>query len=155
MDHFKTQKIKSIREQVGDKHVICGLSGGVDSSVVAVLLHEAIGDQLTCVFVDHGLLRLNEAKQVVELFQDHYHIKLIHKDASKLFLGRLKGIEDPEEKRKIIGKSFIEVFEEEVRGSYVASTCLPPFVFFLPGRSAPASLLMELVLDGRQSLVFL
>ncbi|MEE8296003.1 MAG: glutamine-hydrolyzing GMP synthase [Sphingomonadales bacterium] len=113
MDHFRTQKIKSIREQVGDKHVICGLSGGVDSSVVAVLLHEAIGDQLTCVFVDHGLLRLGEAKQVVELFQNHYHIKLIHKDASKLFLGRLKGIEDPEEKRKIIGKSFIEVFEEE------------------------------------------
>lgn len=113
MDHFKTQKIKSIRDQVGDKHVICGLSGGVDSSVVAVLLHEAIGDQLTCVFVDHGLLRLDEAKQVVELFQNHYHIKLIHKNASDLFLGRLKGIEDPEEKRKIIGKSFIEVFEEE------------------------------------------
>ena len=113
MDHFKTQKIKSIKEQVGDKHVICGLSGGVDSSVVAVLLNEAIGDQLTCVFVDHGLLRQDEAKQVVELFQDHYHIKLIHKDASDLFLGRLAGVEDPEEKRKIIGKSFIEVFEEE------------------------------------------
>ncbi|MCH7806663.1 MAG: glutamine-hydrolyzing GMP synthase [Proteobacteria bacterium] len=113
MEHFKTQKIQSIRDQVGTKHVICGLSGGVDSSVVSVLLQEAIGDQLTCVFVDHGLLRQGEAKQVVELFRDHYHINLIHRDASELFLGRLKGVEDPEEKRKIIGKTFIEVFEAE------------------------------------------
>jgi len=113
MEHFHTQKLRSIREQVGDKHVICGLSGGVDSSVVAVLLHEAIGDQLTCVFVDHGLLRLDEAGQVVELFRDHYHINLIHRDASDLFLARLAGVAEPEEKRKIIGKAFIEVFEEE------------------------------------------
>ncbi|MCH8173005.1 MAG: glutamine-hydrolyzing GMP synthase [Proteobacteria bacterium] len=113
MEHFKTQKIQSIRDQVGNKHVICGLSGGVDSSVVSVLLQEAIGDQLTCVFVDHGLLREGEAKQVVKLFRDHYHINLIHRDASELFLSRLKGVEDPEEKRKIIGKTFIEVFEAE------------------------------------------
>ena len=113
MEHFKTQKIQSIRNQVGKKHVICGLSGGVDSSVVSVLLQEAIGDQLTCVFVDHGLLREGEAKQVVKLFRDHYHINLIHRDASELFLSRLKGVEDPEEKRKIIGATFIEVFEAE------------------------------------------
>ena len=113
MEHFKTQKIQSIRDQVGNKHVICGLSGGVDSSVVSVLLQEAIGDQLTCVFVDHGLLRQGEAKQVVKLFRDHYHINLIHRDASELFLDRLKGVEDPEQKRKIIGATFIEVFEAE------------------------------------------
>ena len=113
MEHFKTQKIQSIRDQVGKKHVICGLSGGVDSSVVSVLLQEAIGDQLTCVFVDHGLLRQGEAKQVVKLFRDHYHINLIHRDASDMFLDRLKGVEDPEEKRKIIGATFIEVFEAE------------------------------------------
>ena len=113
MEHFKSQKIQSIRDQVGNKHVICGLSGGVDSSVVSVLLQEAIGDQLTCVFVDHGLLRQGEAKQVVKLFRDHYHINLIHRDASELFLSRLKGVEDPEEKRKIIGATFIEVFEAE------------------------------------------
>ena len=115
MEHFRTVKIREIREQVGDKKVICGLSGGVDSSVVAVLLHEAIGEQLDCVFVDHGLLRLDEAGEVVKLFRDHFHINLIHRDASELFLGRLKGLKDPEEKRKIIGKAFIEVFEEEAK----------------------------------------
>ena len=113
MDHFRTSKIKEIRAKVGKKHVICGLSGGVDSAVVAVLLFEAIGDQLTCVFVDHGLLREGEAEQVVTLFQDNYHIPLIHKDASDLFLDRLKGVEDPEAKRKIIGKTFIDIFEAE------------------------------------------
>ncbi|MEV9370112.1 GMP synthase (glutamine-hydrolyzing), partial [Klebsiella pneumoniae] len=85
----------------------------VDSSVVAVLLHEAIGDQLTCVFVDHGLLRSAEAEQVVTLFRDHYNIPLVHKDASDLFLGKLAGVDDPEKKRKIIGATFIDVFDEE------------------------------------------
>ncbi|TNE66951.1 MAG: glutamine-hydrolyzing GMP synthase [Alphaproteobacteria bacterium] len=115
MASFRDTKIQEIREQVGDAKVICGLSGGVDSSVVAVLLHEAIGDQLTCVFVDHGLMRMNEAEQVVSLFREHYHINLIHKDASDLFLGELAGVTDPEVKRKTIGKLFIDVFEEEAR----------------------------------------
>ena len=93
--------------------MICGLSGGVDSAVAAVLIHEAIGDQLTCVFVDHGLLRQGEADEVVSVFRDHYNIPLVHKDASDLFLGDLDGVTDPEAKRKIIGKLFIDVFEEE------------------------------------------
>lgn len=113
MAAFRDQAIAKIKEQVGDGRVICGLSGGVDSSVAAVLLHEAIGDQLTCIFVDHGLLRLNEAEQVVELFRDHYHIKLVHRDAVDLFLGKLAGETDPETKRKIIGGLFIDVFDEE------------------------------------------
>jgi GMP synthase (glutamine-hydrolysing) len=94
-------------------NVICGLSGGVDSSVTAVLIHQAIGDQLTCVFVDTGLLRKGEADEVVSLFRDHYNIPLIHVDASEMFLSRLEGVDDPEKKRKIIGKSFIEVFDAE------------------------------------------
>ncbi len=92
--------------------MICGLSGGVDSSVAAVLIHEAIGDQLTCVFVDTGLLRKNEADQVVTLFRDHYNIPLIHVDAGDLFLGELAGVTDPETKRKTIGRLFIEVFDK-------------------------------------------
>lgn len=115
MASFRETKIKEIREQVGGGKVICGLSGGVDSSVVAVLLHEAIGDQLTCVFVDHGLMRLNEAEQVVNLFEKHYKINLVHRNASDLFLGELAGVTDPEIKRKTIGKLFIDVFEEEAR----------------------------------------
>ncbi|WP_138380110.1 glutamine-hydrolyzing GMP synthase [Luteithermobacter gelatinilyticus] len=115
MASFKETAIQAIRDQVGKGRVICGLSGGVDSSVVAVLLHEAIGDQLTCVFVDHGLMRANEAEQVVSLFRDHYNIQLVHKDASDLFLGRLAGVTDPEQKRKIIGGLFIDVFEEEAK----------------------------------------
>ena len=113
MAAYRARAIDTIRAQVGDGKVICGLSGGVDSSVAAVLIHEAIGDQLTCVFVDHGLLRAGEAQEVVELFGGHYNIPLIHRDASDLFLGRLDGVSDPEEKRKIIGASFIEVFDEE------------------------------------------
>ncbi|MBL8661867.1 MAG: glutamine-hydrolyzing GMP synthase [Candidatus Odyssella sp.] len=113
MKAFRAEEIAKIREQVGKERVICGLSGGVDSSVVAVLLHEAIGDQLTCIFVDHGLLRLNEAKEVVELFRNHYNIALVHRDASELFLGKLAGVSDPEQKRKIIGTTFIDVFDEE------------------------------------------
>jgi len=115
MASFKETAIEAVRKQVGDGKVICGLSGGVDSSVVAVLLHEAIGDQLTCVFVDHGLMRAGEADEVVELFRNHYNINLVHKDASELFLGKLAGVNDPEQKRKIIGGLFIDVFEEEAK----------------------------------------
>ncbi len=113
MATFREEAIERVRAQVGKERVICGLSGGVDSSVVAVLLHEAIGDQLTCIFVDHGLLRADEASQVVELFRNHYNIPLVHRDASDLFLGRLAGVREPEDKRKIIGNAFIDVFEEE------------------------------------------
>ena len=112
MGAYKEEAIRIIREQVGDKQVICGLSGGVDSSVAAVLIHEAIGDQLTCVFVDHGLLRLNEADEVVTMFRDNYNIPLIHADESEVFLGELDGVSDPETKRKIIGRLFIDVFQK-------------------------------------------
>ncbi|MFN3836431.1 MAG: glutamine-hydrolyzing GMP synthase [Brevundimonas sp.] len=113
MAAYRDEKIAQIREQVGDAKVICGLSGGVDSSVAAVLIHEAIGDQLTCVFVDTGLLRKDEATQVTTLFREHYNIPLVHVDASKEFLGELAGISDPETKRKTIGRLFIEVFDRE------------------------------------------
>src|SRR5215475_10065935 len=113
MHAFKERAIAEVRRQVGKARVICGLSGGVDSSVVAVLLHEAIGDQLQCVFVDHGLLRLGEAEQVIKLFRDHYNIPLIHADASAEFLKALDGVTDPERKRKTIGALFIDVFEAE------------------------------------------
>ena len=115
MAAYRARAIDAIRKQVGDGKVICGLSGGVDSSVTAVLIHEAIGDQLTCVFVDHGLLRKGEAEEVVRLFGGHYNIPLIHRDVSDMFLQRLAGVSDPEEKRKIIGGSFIEVFDEEAQ----------------------------------------
>lgn len=105
--------IDSVRKQVGNDHVILGLSGGVDSSVVAALLHRAIGDQLTCVFVDHGLLRLHEGDQVMQMFAENMGIKVIRADKEELFLGRLAGVTDPEQKRKIIGNTFIEVFDEE------------------------------------------
>ena len=109
------EQVRRIREQVGDKHVICGLSGGVDSSVAAVLVHKAIGDQLTCVFVDHGLMRNQEGEQVIKAFRDQYKIPLIAVDAEERFLARLAGQTDPETKRKIIGGEFIRVFEEEAR----------------------------------------
>jgi GMP synthase (glutamine-hydrolysing) len=112
MDAYREQAIAEIRARVGDKKVICALSGGVDSSVTAILIHEAIGDQLTCVFVDHGLLRLGEAEQVVAMFRDNYNLNLIHADESELFLGRLEGVSDPETKRKIIGGLFIDVFQK-------------------------------------------
>jgi len=115
MANFKQESIDAIRCQVGGGNVICGLSGGVDSSVAAVLIHEAIGDQLTCIFVDHGLLRMGEAEQVVKTFRDRFNIKLVHRNASDLFIGKLEGESDPETKRKIIGGLFIDVFEEEAK----------------------------------------
>jgi GMP synthase (glutamine-hydrolysing) len=115
MGAYREQAIAEIRARVGDGRVICGLSGGVDSSVAAVLIHDAIGDQLTCVFVDHGLLRLNEAQEVVAMFRDHYNLPLIAADDSELFLSALDGVSDPETKRKIIGKLFIDVFDRHAR----------------------------------------
>ena len=109
---FIDSAVSEIRKQVGDGRVVCGVSGGVDSACVAALIHKAIGDQLTCIFVNHGLLRLNEADQVRETFEDHFKIKLVYVDAEERFLARLKGITDPERKRKIIGEEFVRVFEE-------------------------------------------
>jgi len=131
MGAYREQAIASIKETVGDKQVICGLSGGVDSSVAAVLLHEAIGDQLTCVFVDHGLLRMGEAEEVVTMFRDHYNMKLIHADEQELFLGQLDGQSDPETKRKIIGKLFIDVFDKYAKpigANFLAQGTLYPDV---------------------------
>jgi GMP synthase (glutamine-hydrolysing) len=113
MASFKEEAIARIRAQVGQGRVICGLSGGVDSSVAAVLIHEAIGDQLTCVYVDTGLMRSGESEQVVSLFRNHYNIPLIHVDAGDIFLGELEGVSDPETKRKTIGRLFVEVFDRE------------------------------------------
>ena len=131
MSAFRAQAIARIRAKVGRGRVVCGLSGGVDSSVAAVLVHEAVGDQLTCVFVDHGLLRAGEAEEVVGLFRDHYNIPLVHRDASGLFLDKLKDVADPEAKRKIIGKTFIEVFDEEaeqIGADFLAQGTLYPDV---------------------------
>ncbi|MEM6888866.1 MAG: glutamine-hydrolyzing GMP synthase [Pseudomonadota bacterium] len=115
MGAYRDEAVARIRGQVGDGRVICALSGGVDSSVAAVLIHEAIGDQLTCVFVDHGLMRKNEAEEVVGMFRDHYNLPLVHANESELFLSNLDGVSDPETKRKIIGRLFIEVFEKHAK----------------------------------------
>ena len=136
MASFKDEQVAKIRAQVGKGRVICGLSGGVDSSVAAVLIHEAIGDQLTCVFVDTGLMRSGEADEVVSLFRNHYNIPLVHVDARDRFLGPLKGVSDPETKRKIIGRVFIEVFDAEaakVEGAeFLAQGTLYPDVIESP-----------------------
>ena len=132
MASFKDEMIKAIQDQVGDGKVICGLSGGVDSSVAAVLIHEAIGDQLTCVYVDTGMMRKGESDQVTELFRDHYDINLIHVDAGDQFLNLLAGVKDPEKKRKIIGGTFIDIFEAEAKkiggAKYLAQGTLYPDV---------------------------
>src|ERR1700681_4535497 len=116
MAAFRAQAVQRIRDRVAGGRVVCGLSGGVDSAVAAALIHEAIGERLTCIFVDTGLLRLGEAEEVVRLFRGHYNIPLIHKDAGELFLGKLAGVTDPEQKRKIIGATFIDVFDAEAHG---------------------------------------
>lgn len=132
MEGFLEHSIETIKKEVGHKRVICGLSGGVDSSVTAVLLHKAIGDQLTCIFVDHGLLRKNEAEQVDTLFKENYKTPLIHVKAEELFLKNLISVSDPEKKRKIIGKLFIDIFEEEAKKlenvDYLAQGTLYPDV---------------------------
>lgn len=115
MGNYIEEAVARIREQVGDEEVILGLSGGVDSSVAAALIHRAIGDQLTCVFVDHGLLRLDEGRMVMEMFAGRLHAKVVHVDAGEQFLGHLKGVSDPEHKRKIIGREFVEVFQAEAK----------------------------------------
>ncbi len=132
MAGFRATEIARVRAEVGKGRVICGLSGGVDSSVAAVLIHEAIGDQLTCIFVDHGLLRQGEAEEVVRTFRDRFNIRLVHRDASALFLDALDGVTDPEAKRKTIGRLFIDVFDEEAAklggADYLAQGTLYPDV---------------------------
>ena len=146
MAAFKDEAVARIRQQVGKGRVICGLSGGVDSSVAAVLIHEAIGDQLTCVYVDTGLMRSGESDQVVSLFRNHYNIPLIHVDASKEFLGGLAGVSDPETKRKIIGKLFIDVFDKEsakIDGAefLAQGTLYPDVVESVSARGGPSAVI--------------
>jgi GMP synthase (glutamine-hydrolysing) len=135
MAAFRDEEIARIRAKVGKSRVICGLSGGVDSAVAAVLIHEAIGDQLTCVFVDHGLMRQGEADEVVNLFRGHFNIPLVHVDASDEFVQGLKGVEDPEAKRKTIGRLFIDVFDAEARR--IASDGKGPVEFLAQGTLYP------------------
>ena len=146
MAAFRDEAVARIRQQVGEGRVICGLSGGVDSSVAAVLIHEAIGDQLTCVFVDTGLLRLNEAEQVVDLFRNHYNIPLIHVDAANEFLSQLDGVSDPETKRKTIGRVFIDIFDREAAkiegAAFLAQgTLYPDVIESVSARGGPSAVI--------------
>jgi len=146
MRHYADQAVQDIKTQVGRERVILGLSGGVDSSVAAALLHKAIGDQLTCIFVNNGLLRGREAQVVREVFGRHFHIKLQYEDASALFLRRLKGVTDPERKRKIIGKTFIEVFQAATKRAGAAKflgqgTLYPDVIESVPIAGNPAALI--------------
>jgi GMP synthase (glutamine-hydrolysing) len=146
MAAFRQEEIARIRERVGQGRVICGLSGGVDSSVAAVLLHEAIGEQLTCVFVDTGLLRHNEAEQVVTLFREHYNIPLVHVDAGAEFLGALAGQSDPETKRRTIGRVFVEIFDREaakVEGAafLAQGTLYPDVIESVSARGGPSAVI--------------
>ena len=146
MRHYIDQAVEQIREQVGAERVILGLSGGVDSSVAAALLHRAIGDQLTCIFVNNGVLRGREHKVVREVFERHFHMKLQYEDASRLFLKRLKGVTDPERKRKIIGKTFIEVFEAATKRAGKArflaqGTLYPDVIESVPIAGNPAAMI--------------
>lgn len=138
--------IKRVQDQVGDRKVLLGLSGGVDSSVVAALLHKAIGDQLTCVFVDNGLLRKNEGDQVMEMFAENMGVRVIRADAAELFLGRLKGISDPEAKRKVIGNTFIDVFDEE-------ATKLTDVDFLAQGTIYPDVIESIAIKDGKVNVI--
>lgn len=130
MESFVETSVREIKEKVGDKRVVCGLSGGIDSSVAAALVHKAIGDQLTCIFVDHGLMRKGEPDQVEETFRNQFHMNLVHVKAEDRFLAKLAGVTDPERKRKIIGNEFIAVFEEE-------STRLGEITFLVQGTTYP------------------
>jgi len=146
MAAFRDEQVRRIREQVGAGRVICGLSGGVDSSVAAVLIHEAIGDQLTCVFVDTGLLRAGEGDQVVSLFRNHYNIPLINVDAGEEFLGALAGVSDPETKRKIIGRTFVEIFDREAAkiegAAFLAQgTLYPDVIESVSARGGPSQVI--------------
>jgi GMP synthase (glutamine-hydrolysing) len=146
MAAFRAEAVARIREQVGEGRVICGLSGGVDSSVAAVLIHEAVGEQLTCVFVDTGLLRHNEATEVVRLFRDHYNIPLVHVDAGPEFLGALAGVSDPESKRKTIGRVFIDIFDREagrIEGAafLAQGTLYPDVIESVSARGGPSAVI--------------
>ena len=146
MANFRETARDAIRAQVGTGRVICGLSGGVDSSVAAALIHEAIGDQLVCIFVDHGLLRAGEADEVVRVFRDRFNIRLVHRDASDLFFAALEGVTDPEVKRKTIGRLFIEVFEEEANNlggaDFLAQgTLYPDVIESVSARGGPSAVI--------------
>jgi GMP synthase (glutamine-hydrolysing) len=146
MASFRAEAVARIRAQVGKGRVVCGLSGGVDSSVAAVLIHEAIGDQLTCVFVDTGLMRLNEGREVVRLFRDHYNIPLVHIDAAEDFFGALEGVVDPEAKRKAIGRVFIDVFDSEAAkiegATFLAQgTLYPDVIESVSARGGPSAVI--------------
>ena len=141
MSSFVDNMVAHLREKIGDKKVLCALSGGVDSSVAAVLVHKAVGKQLTCIFVDHGLLRKNEGDEVEEVFRNQYDINLIRVNAEDRFLAKLAGVSDPEQKRKIIGAEFIHVFEEEAKkigtvDFLVQGTIYPDVIESGPGNAA-------------------